>query len=229
MTTSNLPRKKTSMKRRSLHEEISDHLRSMIIEGELPEGERIDESALCEQLEISRTPLREALKVLHSEGLVSIEPNRGARVAVLTPEEFAELFELIGGLERMAAELAASRATDSELKKLAQMQTRLESLYSAGDRHNYFELNQDIHRMIIAMSRNSTLTSLHEQLLMRASRGRYMAIGTEDRWEESVQEHQTLLDALEAKDSVKAGEIMLEHVRHTGDCAVNALKLGKAV
>lgn len=228
MASSYSTRKKPSMKRRSLHEEIAEHLRSMIIEGELPEGERIDESALCELLEISRTPLREALKVLHSEGLVTIEPNRGARVSTLTEEEFAELFELISGLERTAAELAAQRATESDLKKLAQMQSRMEKYFSSGDRHNYFQLNQDIHRLIVAMAGNETLRTLHEQLLMRASRGRYMAIGSEHRWEESVQEHQDLLDALRAHDSAKAGAILLEHVRHTGDSAVDALKVGKA-
>lgn len=227
MASSYPTRKKPSMKRRSLHEEIAEHLRSMIIEGELPEGERIDESALCELLEISRTPLREALKVLHSEGLVTIEPNRGARVSTLTAEEFAELFELISGLERMAAELAAERASDAELKKLAQLQQRMEKYFGSGDRHNYFQINQDIHRMIVQMAGNETLAALHEQLLMRASRGRYMAIGTEHRWEESVQEHQALLDALKAHDSDKAGAILREHVRHTGDSAVEALKVGK--
>ena len=146
MSTTSTKRKTTSLRRRSLHEEIADHLRTMIIENELPEGERIDESALCDELGISRTPLREALKVLQSEGLVTIEPNRGSRVATITEQEFDELFEVISGLERMAAELAAERATDAELKRLEQLQTRMENHYQKEDRQSYFSINQMIHR-----------------------------------------------------------------------------------
>mgnify|MGYP000105371139 CR=1 FL=1 len=218
------PTKRKSLRRRSLYEEIADHLRTRIIEGELPEGQRIDETALCGELDISRTPMREALKVLHSEGFVSIEPNRGARVATLTEQEFNELFEVVSGLERLAAELAAERATDADIKRLENLQTQMVSHYDKDDRHSYFSVNQEIHRTIVAMAKNETLELLHDQLLNKASRGRYMAIGFDTRWEEAVNEHQQLLDALKQRDGSKAGQILLEHVRHTGTTALVAMK-----
>ncbi|MEH6577020.1 MAG: GntR family transcriptional regulator [Amphritea sp.] len=227
MSTASTKRKSNSLRRRSLHEEIADHLRTMIIENELPEGERIDENALCEELGISRTPLREALKVLQSEGLVTIEPNRGSRVATITEQEFDELFEVISGLERMAAELAAERATDAELKRLEQLQTRMENHYQKEDRQSYFAINQTIHRAIVAMAKNESLETLHNQLLNKAGRGRFMAIGSDQRWEEAIDEHRQLLDALKQRQGTQAGQILLEHVRHTGDAAVSALQ-GKA-
>ncbi|MEH6823804.1 MAG: GntR family transcriptional regulator [Motiliproteus sp.] len=216
--------KRISLRRRSLHEEIADHLRTMIIEGELAEGQRIDETALCGELDISRTPMREALKVLHSEGLVSIEPNRGARVATLTEQEFYELFEVISGLERSAAELAAERATDADLKRLQQLQTKMENHYNKEDRHSYFLVNQEIHRTIVAMAKNETLEILHNQLLNKASRGRYIAIGFDTRWKEALDEHQQLLEALKARNGIEAGQILFEHVRHTGSTALSAMK-----
>ncbi|NHI01775.1 GntR family transcriptional regulator [Oceanimonas sp. MB9] len=213
-----------SLRRRSLHEEVADCVRTMIIEGELKEGERINEPALCKQLDISRTPLREALKVLNSEGIVTIEPNRGARVAVITPEEIREHFEIICSLERRAAELTASRATQAELEQLTRLQQQLEGYHQAQDKQQYFEINQHIHRLIIELAGNETLIQLHHQLMNKVSRGRYLAIGFHHRWDESVAEHRALLDALKAGDGDRAGRILAEHVMHTGDLLVQELE-----
>ncbi|MBL1375819.1 GntR family transcriptional regulator [Zobellella denitrificans] len=215
---------RNSLRRRSLHEEVADCVRTMIIEGELKEGERINEPALCKQLDISRTPLREALKVLNSEGMVTIEPNRGARVSTITPEEIREHFEVICSLERRAAELAAQRATEAELTRLGQLQDKLEQYHQEQDKHQYFEINQHIHRLIIELAGNETLTQLHHQLMNRVSRGRYLAIGFHHRWEESVTEHRALLEALQARDGERAGRILAEHVMHTGDLLVRELE-----
>ncbi|WP_107852816.1 GntR family transcriptional regulator [Oceanimonas marisflavi] len=215
---------RNSLRRRSLHEEVADCVRTMIIEGELKEGERINEPALCKQLDISRTPLREALKVLNSEGIVTIEPNRGARVAVITPEEIREHFEIICSLERRAAELAAERATKAELAELTRLQQQLEDYHQAQDKQQYFEVNQHIHRLIIELAGNETLTLLHHQLMNKVSRGRYLAIGFHHRWDESVTEHRDLLEALKAGDGDRAGRILAEHVMHTGDLLVRELE-----
>ncbi|MDP5290981.1 GntR family transcriptional regulator [Oceanimonas sp. CHS3-5] len=213
-----------SLRRRSLHEEVADCVRTMIIEGELKEGERINEPALCKQLDISRTPLREALKVLHSEGIVTIEPNRGARVAVITPDEIREHFEIICSLERRAAELTAERATAADLEQLTRLQYQLEGYHRAQDKQQYFEINQHIHRLIIELAGNDTLIQLHHQLMNKVSRGRYLAIGFHHRWDESVTEHQQLLDALKAGDGDRAGRILAEHVMHTGKLLVSELE-----
>lgn len=215
---------KNSLRRRSLHEEVADCVRTMIIEGELKEGQRIHEPELCQQLDISRTPLREALKVLHSEGLVTIEPNRGAWVATITPEEIREHFEIISSLERRAAELTAVKASESDLARLSKLQDKLERHYQARERNEYFETNQHIHRLIIELAGNDTLTQLHHQLMNRVSRGRYLAIGMQHRWEESVDEHRALLDALRARNAELAGRILAEHVLHTGGTLAKELE-----
>lgn len=220
---------RNSLRRRSLHEEVADCVRTMIIEGDLKEGQRINEPELCQQLDISRTPLREALKVLHSEGMVTIEPNRGAWVATITPEEIREHFEIISSLERRAAELTAGKATQNDLTRLRQLQDKLERHYQARERNEYFETNQHIHRLIIELAGNDTLTQLHHQLMNRVSRGRYLAIGVQHRWEESVDEHRTLLDALSARDGEKAGRILAEHVMHTGETLAKELEDKKRV
>lgn len=220
---------RNSLRRRSLHEEVADCVRTMIIEGELKEGQRIHEPELCQQLDISRTPLREALKVLHSEGLVTIEPNRGAWVAIITPEEIREHFEIISSLERRAAELTAVRASECELARLSKLQDKLERHYQAQERNEYFETNQQIHRLIIELAGNDTLTQLHHQLMNRVSRGRYLAIGMQHRWEESVEEHRALLDALHARNAELAGRILAEHVLHTGGTLAKELEDTKKV
>ncbi|MDX1267358.1 MAG: GntR family transcriptional regulator [Oceanisphaera sp.] len=215
---------KNSLRRRSLHEEVADCVRTMIIEGELKEGQRIHEPELCQQLDISRTPLREALKVLHSEGLVTIEPNRGAWVATITPEEIREHFEIISSLERRAAELTAVKVSESDLARLSKLQDKLERHYQARERNEYFETNQHIHRLIIELAGNDTLTQLHHQLMNRVSRGRYLAIGMQHRWEESVDEHRALLDALRDRNAELAGRILAEHVLHTGGTLAKELE-----
>jgi len=212
-----LRRGRRSIERRSLHREVADQIRDMIVEGELPPGERVNEGALCEQFGISRTPLREALKVLASEGLVELRPNRGTRVSAITPEEVGELFEVVSGIERLAGELAALRMTERDNERLKALHERMERHYEAGERHEYFRLNQQIHNTIVSLAGNSVLEATHASLMMRVRRARYMAIQSPDRWHESVQEHRAIMQALEARDSAGAGELILHHVLRTGE------------
>lgn len=210
-------RGRRSIERHSLHRTVADQIRDMIVEGELPPGERVNEGALSEQFGISRTPLREALKVLASEGLVELRPNRGTRVSAITPEEVGELFEVVSGIERLAGELTALRMTDRDLERLKTLHDRMERHYEAGERHEYFRLNQQIHNTIVSLAGNSVLEATHASLMVRVRRARYMAIQSPDRWHESVQEHRAIMAALEARDSAKSGELILHHVRRTGD------------
>lgn len=209
-------RGRRSIERRSLHRDVADQIRDMIVEGELPPGERINEGTLSEQFGISRTPLREALKVLASEGLVELRPNRGTRVSAITPEEVGELFEAVSGIERLAGELAALRMTERDIERLKALHERMERHYDAGERHEYFRLNQQIHNTIVSLAGNSVLEATHASLMVRVRRARYMAIQSPERWHESVQEHRAIMRALEARDSVAAGDLILNHVRRTG-------------
>jgi DNA-binding GntR family transcriptional regulator len=204
------------LRRIALHEQVATSLRDMIVHGTLRPGERISEGALCDQLEISRTPLREALKTLAAEGLVELRPNRGAVITPLRQPETLELFETIAGLERIAAEHAADRLGLPELRKLEKLHDRMEACHEAGDLKPYFACNQEIHRLIVAGAHNKVLQSTHAFLHTRMSRARYFALFAPQRWSESVAEHRRIMDALRARDAARAGAEMHAHVWRTG-------------
>ncbi|MDQ0390307.1 GntR family transcriptional regulator [Labrys monachus] len=209
---------------RPLHEEVVDRLRDMIIEGIIPPGERLHETNLSETLNVSRTPLREALKLLANEGMVELLPGRGARVSQLTPEGVGELFEVIGGLERLAAELAVTRMTARDLDRLKRMHDRMAEHFAAGERQDYFVLNHQIHIAIVAAARNETLAATHATLMVKARWGRYSALASAERWAEAMAEHEALMAALEARDGRLAGDVLYRHDRRTGETTEQMLR-----
>jgi DNA-binding GntR family transcriptional regulator len=207
--------------RPSLHDEVVGRVRDMIVEGRLAAGMRVHEGRLCEQLGVSRTPLREALKLLAAEGLVQLRLNRSSIVTPIRREEIDELFEAVAGIERLGAELAAARMTLRDHEKLASLQARMERHHDAGELREYFDLNQQIHRFIIACARNSALRSTHDTLMARVERARFFALSSQERWDESVEEHRAIMRALAARDGDKAGRLLAHHVQRTGQ-VVNA-------
>lgn len=211
-----IPAKKR-IQRQSLHLEVADNLREMIVEGVLPPGQRISEGDLCEQFGISRTPMREALKVLASEGLVEIKPNRGTRVSEITAEDINELFEAVSGIERLCGELATAKLTDTDLAHLKSLHERMTRHFNNGQRHEYFRLNQETHNLIVQLSGNSVLQEVHANIMIKVKRARYLAILSVERWEESVQEHAGILAAMEARDIDLVGKLIWSHVFKTGE------------
>jgi len=123
---------------------------------------------------------------------------------------------VVSGIERMAGELAALRMTERDIERLKALHERMERHYDAGERHEYFRLNQQIHITIVSLAGNSVLEATHASLMVRVRRARYMAIQSPERWHESVQEHRAIMQALEARDSAAAGDLILNHVRRTG-------------
>lgn len=216
------PAARPGLARRTLHADVTERLRDLIVEGELAPGERVDEKALCARFGVSRTPVREALKVLASDGLVELLPNRGARVTAITATGVAALFEAAAALERTAAELAAARASDRDLADVARLQETMERHHAAHRRAEYFRANQRIHNAIIAAARNDVLAELHAGLMTRIRRARFQANATQERWDASLDEHRALLAALTARDGAHAGRLLREHVLSTGAavCAV---------
>lgn len=197
--------------------QVADLLRDQIIRGTLPPGARIVERSLCQSLDVSRTPLREALKLLEAEGLVEISQNKGARIMSFTPQEAARLFEVIAGLESLAAELAAQRMGADELARLDDLHTRMCAHYDRQEKDPYFELNTLIHDAVVRASDNPILIATHASLMLRARRGRYMAIIDPFRWEESVGEHTALMAALHARDAEAARRVWRRHLIRTGE------------
>jgi DNA-binding GntR family transcriptional regulator len=214
------------IRRRPLHDEVTERLRDLIVEGRLVPGERVNEAALCERFGVSRTPLREALKVLASEGLVELLPRRGARVAAVRAEDVVQLFEVLGGLERTAAELAAARRSAKGLAALKRLQERIAAHHAAHERQDYFRVNTELHQAIVAQAGNPVLREMHERLMARVRRVRYQALLSQARWDEALGEHVAILEALEAGDAARAGELMHRHVRRTGEVVREALERG---
>lgn len=213
-----------SVQRVGLHQEARDRLRGMIVRGQLSPGSDIGEAGLSEVLGMSRTPIREALKLLAAEGLVELRSHRGALVMPFHAEEIPALFEVAAGIERLGAELAASRATAAELAELRQLQKLMERHHEVAARDLYFDLNQRIHRAIVAAAGNAVLTATHDMLFARVERVRFFALNSQPRWDESVREHREILVALEDRNPARAGRAVAEHVMQTGERAMKLLQ-----
>ena len=140
-----------------LHDEVVSRLRHVLTEGEIPPGARIPERELCASFAISRTPLREALKVLAAEGLVVLLPNRGSRAAKLTQKDVKELFEVCEALEAAAGELACPRISDEQLGEIAGLQAKMVEHYRARDLLSYYRCNRLIHESIVRAADNAVL------------------------------------------------------------------------
>lgn len=199
----------------SLAEIAVDHLRRLIVNGHLEPGSRLFEPQLGEMLGISRTPIREALKLLAAEGLVELRRNRNAIVSRVDSGDLAALFEAEVGIEAFAAGLAAERMRASELRRLKALQARMEVCYERERRDEYIQINQQVHRLIVAAARNPVLAETHGRLLGRLQRARNLALATEGRAEESILEHRAILAALERRDREATSRLMARHIERT--------------
>ncbi len=220
------PPRLTALKggRTALHEEARERLRMMIVRGKLAPGTGVGEASLSAALGMSRTPLREALKLLADEGLVEIRNNRGAVISPIRYETIPDLFEVMAGIERLGAELAAHRIDARALARLRTLQGHMEQHYEAERLVAYFDVNQQIHKTIVEASGNAVLVATHQSLFARVERVRFFALGSRPRWDESVAEHRSILAALDDRDSARAGAALAAHVRHTGERAMELLR-----
>ncbi len=200
------------IQRRPLHNELADRLRHMIVEGELAPGEKLAEKELCGQFGVSRTPLREAMKVLATEGLVQLTPNRGCTVSKLTLADLDEAFPIMGALEALSGELACQHITEAELARIRELHDRMVVRYKAGALRDYFKLNERIHQMILDAARNPTLAQMQLSLSGRVRRARYMANMSPARWAAAVAEHEKILEALSARDGKRLAVLLKQHL-----------------
>ncbi len=196
---------------------VAERIREMIIQDELPPGAPIRERSLSEQLNVSRTPLREALKILSAEGLVELQPHRGAVVAAPTSAEVRELLEVLSALEALAGELACNHVTETDIKELQALHFEMLAAYTRDDRLGYFRRNQEIHIGLVACSRNQALIQYHKVVNARVYRARYICNLKTHRWELAIKEHEGMLDALEQKDAARLSQILRTHVLQAWD------------
>ncbi|AUA33293.1 GntR family transcriptional regulator [Pseudomonas sp. SGAir0191] len=204
------------IERMHLHDTVLDHLRRFVIEGTLKPGIKINERELCEVLGISRTPLREALKVLAMEGLIELRPNRGARVAQMSDVEIRETFELMSGIEAFNGQLACERITDSEVQTIRSLHFQMLQAKASDDLSLYFEKNAAIHDAISLAARNETLRKTYLTLNRKIQAVRYLSNRTEEKWERAIHDHEAMIDALEKRDGERLQAILRNHVLDAG-------------
>jgi DNA-binding GntR family transcriptional regulator len=198
---------------RALYQEVADRLRQLIYDGELAPGAFVDERALVKQFGISRTPLREALKVLHAEGLVRLTPRRGSWVAgELTPQDLDEIFPLMSLLEGLCAYEAVKKATPEGVRRLEELHARLERHAAAGDVARYYAENYDFHEAVQELAANPYLARAVSELrrFLRLLRGRQLRVP--GRMEASLAEHRRLMRALRRRAPEEAERVMRAHL-----------------
>lgn len=209
----------------SLHTNIVNQLRDFIVEGRLAAGVRVPERELCEKFEISRTPLREALKVLAAEGLIELLPNRGARVRQFTEADIRNLFELISGLDFVAGRMACARITEAEIAEIESLHLEMYTHYLRRELADYFRLNQKIHQAIVDAADNQILSSNYANLNAVVRRLRYSANLVErDRLGDAMREHEQIVDALRRRASDELGLLMFQHMQSKCDAVCEYLR-----
>lgn len=207
-----------------LHLAVAHRLRTMIVEGELVAGEKLNERELAERLKVSRTPLREALKLLTAEGLVEHQPNRGAIVLQLSADDVAHAFEVMAALEGLSGELACARITDSEIAELSALNYEMRAHHARRDLSAYYRVNAAIHRAMNRAARNPVLSQTYDRLNARLQALRFRSNFDSDKWDIAVREHDAMIDALTRRDGARLRQILTEHLHHKRDIVLAQLQ-----
>jgi len=214
--------------RRPLHEEATDRLRDLIVQGSLAPGGRLNERLLTAQLGVSRTPLREAFKVLATEGRVALLPNRGAIVSQIDAARVSDTLAVMGAREALAGELACASATDGQINEIRSLHQEMLANHARGDLAGYFKFNQAIHLKIVKYSGNAVLYLTYRHLNANVRRARYMANLSQERWDAAVREHGDILDALARRDVARIRVLLAEHLAHKLASVLGALRVAPA-
>lgn len=203
------------IKRRTLHAEVLERLRDMIIEGRLQPGQRVNEGAIGAQLGVSRTPLREAIKTLASEGLVEILPAKGAIVKTFTARDLYQTLEVLKALEQLGGRMACETAPDAAIEAVHGLHLQMMARYETRERLEYFKLNQAIHSAMVAASGNHVLMEMHETLQARIKRLRFIGNEGPVKWAGAVDEHERMMAALLRRDAAALSQVIGEHMDST--------------
>ncbi|WP_164707891.1 GntR family transcriptional regulator [Paraburkholderia phosphatilytica] len=203
-----------------LHHQLTEILRDRIVDGVLSPGTPISERELCEEFEVSRTPLREALKVLESEGLIQLFRNRGAIVAPISVETIEDKLAVIGALEGYAARQACRHASDEELATLASLHARFAAEYDPAKPEHYFELHQALHRKIIELANNPTLRDSYTLLSRHVKRARIVGLKQHRQLPDVIEENGAIVRAVLARDEAAAQLAVEKHLQRVSETVV---------
>jgi DNA-binding GntR family transcriptional regulator len=210
--------------RLTLPEAAAERLRTLIIEGELPPGTRLNERELSERLGVSRTPLREAFRMLAGDGLLVQLPNRGAQVVALSRDDIRHAFELMAALEGLAGELAAARVTDDDLTELRVLQAEMEAAHARHDLPAYYAINRAIHDRLSVIAGNPILAHTYRTLNARLHALRFRSNLNVAKWDQAVDEHRQMIAALAARDGATLRDLLIRHLRAKQEAVLEALE-----
>jgi len=191
---------------------VADRLRQLIIDGTLKPGTWLNERDLCTRLNISRTPLREAFRMLASDGLLSLQPKRGAMVVELSPYDVENIFDVLGVLEGLAARSAAERASDDELAHIAQLHQQTRAYYEQRDIRAYYANSMGTHIAINRAAHNPALTRTYDRLNLQVQALRYRSNFDEAEWTKAMNDHEVFVAALLRRDGVAAEQAIRAHL-----------------
>jgi DNA-binding GntR family transcriptional regulator len=208
----------------ALHQYAQEKLRQMLIEGVIAPGSKLNERELSSGLDVSRTPLREAIRALAAEGLVELIPNRGAVAVQLTEADIVNTFEVMAGLEGMSGELAATRITDTELREIKAMHYEMLAAYTRSELPNYYRLNAKIHEAINVAAKNPVLTQTYARVNARLQALRFRSNQEQNKWKRAVKEHEQMVGALEARDAQALRNVLQQHLFNKRDAVLELMR-----
>ena len=214
--------------RPALHEQVAGRLRQMLVENRIAPGAKLNERELSEVLNVSRTPLREAIKMLAAEGLVELLPNRGAIAVELSEADVLNTFEVMAGLEAQSGELAAQRILEPELNEIKAMHFEMLAAYTRRDLPAYYRLNSAIHGAINAAAKNPVLTATYRQVNARLQALRFRSNQDDDKWKAAVKEHEQMIQALAARDGAAMRGVLASHLANKRDVVIQQLRAAAA-
>lgn len=212
------------VKREGLHQAVVAQLREAIVEGKIAPGSRLSERALCEQMGVSRTPMREAFKVLAGESLIQILPNKGAIVPRMSVVEVAQTFEVIAALEGLSGQLAAQRASDEQIQRIQKLQADMELAHQRSNLSRYYSLNSEIHSLISEAAHNPVLKETYLSINARLQSLRFRSNLNRSKWDKAVREHAQIARALSRRDGGKLAELLVAHLRAKCEIVVDLLR-----
>lgn len=215
--------------RQVLHQEAAVRLRQLIVEGDIAPGAKLNERQLAARLQVSRTPLREAIKMLAAEGLVELLPNRGAVAAQLSAQDVADTFEVMAGLEGQSGELAAQRISAGELAEIRALHYEMLAAYTRRDLSTYYRLNARIHERINAAARNPVLAHTYRNVNARLQALRFRSNFDERKWQRAVKEHEAMLDLLAGRDAAGLRALLVQHLQLKRDAVLELMQRGDAL
>ena len=212
----------------TLHGDLVANIRELIVQGDLEPGAKVPERVLCERYSVSRTPLREALKTLASEGLLELLPHRGAWVARLTASDVDQMFPIMGALEALSGELACQNLTEEQFAEIQALHYQMVLHYTRRQLKLYFQVNQEIHEKILSASANPLLLQMYQPLAGRIRRARYVANMSDERWTQAVKEHEEMLNALAKRNGAALSDVLKRHLKNKCETVKSHLEGGNA-